>query len=551
MLSGALLGGVVAGGIASAIDSSFHTSALAPSAAGSQRVVDLGEFGAVPDGVTDLGPAISEALDSLGGASCILSLPVGSPTAGRYYLATDVTLDRPGVSLDGNGMTVVVAAGAALHVGRRDEPMVWGGRISGINWLREGTSDGSAIPAGSRFVVFERVRNAVVSNCSFNGSDIGVAFPSNPSGGQHDTAFIYIVGCSFSEVNFAVKGDVDVDAPGRWAVVGEVFVLDALINRAYVSGIHFDGVDGLMITRTDFVNLGSGSVTHSRIADKRNNVFIGQCDWVQIVDNQMYEAGREAVRVDAARQVKIEGNMIAWPGQLELCDAVRVTGYADYDTRLLVASNIIVFYTKSAVSVSGKMGSVVVGPNSTSFDVNNSRYIGPRVGTAVSTLSSESHYRYDFGAVSGIDASELQVVGEATFRSGEFDRLPRHSSTVAISKETSSVGRSAAITTVYLSGPIPVFDLSALTAGSPSFGGLVLISVRSGSTGGGSGAFYLVMLAGSPAACTVVSETGATAEGELGIDWSVDGSSLVAMARGGVAGPISISAQSIGDLVIG
>src|SRR4051812_14661234 len=96
VVASAGLGGVVTLGVAAAVvggkqDDGRSTGAdLGPT-------VDLRRFGAVPDGSTDLAPAIARAVEAFAGTRCSLHLPVARP--GEFYrLETNAFLDQPDIS---------------------------------------------------------------------------------------------------------------------------------------------------------------------------------------------------------------------------------------------------------------------------------------------------------------------------------------------------------------------------------------------------------------------------------------------------------------------
>ena len=522
-----------------------------PAAAGGGPVVDLGGFGAVADGSTDLAPAISRAVQAFAGTPCTLSLPVTRPGQ-RYRLATDAVIDQPGINLDGGGAAVEVAPAAALHVGRPDRRTVANARIRGLNLFRDGTDAGRSIPAGSRLLVLHRVRNLVIESSVFRGAEVAVHIPANAASEQHDTGFVQVGGhCYFEEVDYAVKGEFDPAAPGSWTSIGDVWVTGAVVNRSYVTGVHLDGVDGLAVNGCDFVNVGSRSLQEPRVADKRHNVYVGQGDWVHVTDNQLYESGLDAVRMDAVRQAKVTGNLIAWPGQLEPSDGVRLTGFPDFPARAVVADNVVVYYTRNAVTVAGLFASVALGTNAVSYSSQSDRYVGKTVrGEDAPALGDLPHFRYDLGAVTGLNAAQLTIAGTSSQRPGESDNLPGHPYATLAQKHTALAGASAALRDLQVSGPTGVFTLSDVNGLTDVYGGTVLVVVKTSFEASAPGSQHLLLVGHPGDECTVLGTTG-TKGGGPAFGWSLSDGTLVATPQGGAAGRFVFSAQATGNLLVG
>ena len=514
-------------------------------------MVDLRRFGAVPDGSTDLAPAVARAVRAYAGTPCSLTLPVTRP--GEFYrLATDAVIDQPDISFVGNGAAVQVAPTAALHVGNPDRRTVANARITGVHWYRDGTDGGRAIPAGSRFIVLHRVRNLVVEASVFRGADVAIHVPANAASEQHDTGFLQIVGQNFfEEVNYAVKGEFDPSSPGGWTSIGDVFVTGSVVNRSYVTGVHFDAVDGLAVNECDFVNVGSRSLDEPRVADKRHNVYVGQSDWVHVTDNQLYESGLDAVRLDAVRQAKVTGNLIAWPGQLEPSDGVRLTGFTGFPARAVVSDNVVVYYTRNAVTAVGDFASLALGANAVSYSSKSDRYVGRSVrGSSAPALDDLPHFRYDLGAVTGLSAAQLTIAGSSSQRPGESDRLPGHPYLTGAQKETAISGSSAALRDLQVSGRTSVFPLSDINGAQEVYGGTVLVVVRTSFEVDSLASQYLLMVARPGDQCLTLGKTGGSG-GAPSFTWSVAGDALVATPVGGASGRFVFSAQTTGNLIAG
>ena len=542
--------GVVSLGVASATSGSGDQGDASSMSAAVGPMVDLRRFGAVPDGSTDLAPAIARAVQAYAGTCCSLNLAITRPGE-SYRLQTDAILDQPDISLVGNGAAVEVAPGAALHVGRPDRRTVANARITGVRWYRDGTNNGRAIPEASRFIVLHRVRNLVIESSVFSGADVAIHIPPNPASEMHDTAFIQIVGENyFDEVNYAVKGEYDPSAPAGWTSIGDTFVTGSVVNRSYVTGVHFDGVDGLAVNECDFVNVGSRSLDEPRVADKRHNVYVGQGDWVHVTDNQLYEAGLDAVRVDAVRQAKVTGNLIAWPGQLEPSDGIRLTGFPGFPARAVVSDNVVVYYTRNAVTVSGDFASLALGANAVSYSAKSDRYVGPAVrGSAAPALDSVPHFRYDLGDVAGLTAAQVTVAGSSSQRPGEGDRLPGHPYLLGAQKDTAISGSSAALRDLQVNGPTGVFPLSDVNGATQVYGGTVLVVVKGSFAGDSPATQHLLLLAHPGDECLTLGKTGGP--GAPSFTFSVANGTLVATPGGGTSGRFVFSAQATGNLLVG
>lgn len=144
-----------------------------------QPSINLRDFGAVGDGITDAGPALQRALDTLAAAGGTLIVP-----AGQYALLTPVSKDFSGtgysmvlqgetsltpIDVAGNGSGLDLTSRLLIRVGANKDAI----KISGVKQfiIRDISFEGDpSANADARVVLqFSDVRDARIEHCEFYG----------------------------------------------------------------------------------------------------------------------------------------------------------------------------------------------------------------------------------------------------------------------------------------------------------------------------------------------------------------------------------------------
>ncbi|MCS5715315.1 right-handed parallel beta-helix repeat-containing protein [Herbiconiux sp. CPCC 205716] len=525
-------------------------------AAPSGPVTSVLEHGAGPDrtgaqNATAFADAVAAVAEQGGGTVDFSDLP----------LAFDGALHMPpNVSARGGGI-ITFGDGAKWIYGSGHDSTSYASSVRGIRFTRSlASSDGLSIPKDSVFLQLEGCRDLTISGCAFHGAEVAISQPAAPALPNHANSMIVISGNHFSEVDYAWKASRH--QKSKWGVNSDSVFSDNIVNHAYVTHVHCDSIDGVTVTGNVFFFPGheeSKASGPSRIRDKLHNVFIGESNWVHVHDNNCFEAGADAIRLEDARTANVTGNNIAWPGQVTPADGIAVTGNRAGETlKLVVASNQITFHTRHAVSVTGPAQAVGLGPDTVFFLADPPTYFG-----TVDLGSDDDHHRYFVDD----SVSVLPTIASgASIRPGESDRLPSITGTGLTSFTVlGALGATAAASTTadFSSGATTAtFSCQSTARGTTAYGGLVVVTARRHAADGSPAATYLLLVSKAPApggAATIESAVlvsaagctdGSTSE-HPSFTWTLAGDRLVATAFGSTRGAgFRFDAVATGDLLL-
>lgn len=371
---------------------------------------------------------------------------------------------------------------------------------------------------------------------------------------------IVISGNHFSEVDYAWRASRH--ARSKWGVNSDSVFSGNIVNHAYVTHVHCDSIDGVSVTGNTFFFPGHQEGTSgapSRVRDKRSNVFIGESNWVHVHDNNCFEAGTDAIRLEGARTANITGNNIAWPGQVTPSDGIAVGGNTGGETlKLVVASNQITFYTRHAVSVTGPAQACSLGLDTVYFQAHPPTYFG-----SDDLGSDDEHHRYFVD-----DSVQLvpTIAAGASGRAGESDRLPSIAGPglTSLTRLGALSATSAAQVTADFraGGSAATFACQSAARTTTAYGAPVVVTARRHTADGSPSANYLLLVSKAPvpgggptlgSAVPVASAgcvDGSSSE-HPSFTWALTDDRLVATAVGSTAGTgFCFDATSTGDLVL-
>ncbi|MNX77835.1 hypothetical protein D3C86_1093950 [compost metagenome] len=220
-------------------------------------------------------------------------------------------------------------------------------------------------------------RRVTITNCIFQDSNAGVHRRGDVGQVFHSVAMIRIQHNDFLNVNYALRvannGAVD-----AWAYTSDCAFDNNTINVARVCGIDIAGIDGAHITgNVMFTTSFNGDPVLK--AAKTYNIKVGQSDWLIIANNNLFEAGLESILLDTAKHFSITNNHIAWPGQREPRDAIRLTGGGEPNG--VISGNTLSRFTRHGISVETNLGgatltNINVFGNTFEFTLSPPSYFG-------------------------------------------------------------------------------------------------------------------------------------------------------------------------------
>ena len=434
---------------------------------------------------------------------------------------------------------------------------------------------------GSYFVKLDLVRDLQIYQCHFYGAAYPIYKAPNATAQDHDLSMINVSHCDFDECDIAFYAPNDPAEP--WAIFADSNFTDNMINKSYVSMYDAAGQDGGFVEGNTHFMLNYGSTGNPRWQEKRQNIRIGYgggCAWVHVVDNNLFEAGSEGILLDFCRNVKVMGNLVAWPGQRVPSDAIRImsnsggTHPAGTYATVVVTGNIGEFYSKSLVSVEGDIAALTLGQNTPLYTTATSgtaagRYVGITETTAAqrkATLDALPHSRYNLGGVTNLPAARTSIsdgVLTNVDAAGALlynDVLPgAHPLMTAVKSYAPYAGHSG--------GYVASLAFTAATAGSviqlrgiadnfSTYSGFIVVTARTTAASNKESSYVLhvAKTAAGGLLLNVISALGYTtgaAADDPSFEWSLESNGLRAKPLGLTAGTFLFSPLSTGNLTVG
>lgn len=173
------------------------------------------------------------------------------------------------------------------------------------------------------------------------------------------------------------------------------------INYNHIYGL---GVDGLIVEGNTFFFPSYSGASPT----KGQNVYIDYGNFIQITDNNLFEAGTEAILLNRVQNQNIKGNNIAWPGQRLPSDGIKFTGGNQTGNEFvfsIVAENNIMFPTGSGISLGDNASDMKVSDNNIRTAGSSQYYYGDPTA-----LANASH----FGITSGVNTKRNSITDNNT-----------------------------------------------------------------------------------------------------------------------------------------
>ncbi|WP_088042764.1 glycosyl hydrolase family 28-related protein [Bacillus sp. EAC] len=260
------------------------------------RGINVKWFGAKGDGITDDTEAINKAISSVspskGGS---VFFPFG------YYKVTEIKLTSKDVHLFGNGTILdgCIVVGDQKNVNDLDF------RIEGLTFRRY------SISKNKNAIELQNARKGRIYNCTFFNYDKCIYVRPKPI--EQHTSRVLISNNVFHSANYCLYIDSDnFFQSGRYYSIGDF----QFINNQADSGINYShiygkGVDGLIVKGNTFFFSSHTSKNQTKL----NNINIDFGNFVNIIGNNLFEAGTEAIILKRINNFLISNNNIPWSGQ--------------------------------------------------------------------------------------------------------------------------------------------------------------------------------------------------------------------------------------------
>ena len=137
-------------------------------------------------------------------------------------------------------------------------------------------------------------------------------------------------------------------------------------GTATINHLNLKGCDGLIFSNNVcFSGSSNGDMT------KAENIKIDYGNFINISNNSLFEAGKEAISISRAQNINIIGNNIPWCGQAFPSYAIKLNGGAQTGTNKYVMANI-----SNNIIDRPTQGGIYLGENIGYCNVNNNNIIG-------------------------------------------------------------------------------------------------------------------------------------------------------------------------------
>jgi len=222
-----------------------------------------------------------------------------------------------------------------------------------------------------------RARRGFIKGCIFMNSDKTILSTPPSGAADHSIGQVIIDANHFYNVNYAFY--ISKGGNSSWMITNDCHFTNNIINVAKKTHVYCESIDGLLMGGNTcfFPNYAS------KDTGKEYNVYVGTCDWLSVSDNNLFEAGLDAIKVVNVKRFSIIGNRIAWCGQRQPSDGINISGSSSH--KGVIDANVISYPSKHGTTID-QNGEVVYSNNMIEYVATPVSYYG------TTDLSTIDHY---------------------------------------------------------------------------------------------------------------------------------------------------------------
>lgn len=198
-----------------------------------------------------------------------------------------------------------------------------------------------------------------IKNCKFYNCDKAIMYDSIDV--AQNVSRIIIDNNYFYNINYALYGEKPENGT-QPLIVADIHFTNNMIEACKIQHLHLEGFDGGIISNNTMFFVSY--MQHP--ANKTNNIYIDYCNWTIISNNNLFEAGTEAILIEHGQAVRIIGNNIAWSGQRQQSAGIRFTNYDISGLRYnisTISSNDVMFASGNAIKCDNNVGHINITSN--------------------------------------------------------------------------------------------------------------------------------------------------------------------------------------------
>lgn len=258
--------------------------------------IDVLNYGAKGDGVTDDSEAIQKAINSLpyDDNLKIVMFPQG------YVFKCNVEVNKPHLVITGGG---TITGKLLININNSYANL----HIKDLSF-----KDGGGVE-------YRTCRGGSLSRCTFHDTDVAIKMKANEESEDQSIARLRIEHNSFENTNY----DLLCHSVENNAIsIADIHFINNMCKWASISHIDIATMDGAVISGNTFFCARGVETHHHIIVREWSNWFI-------ITNNNLFESGHESIYLIGSSNYNINNNNFAWCGRYIRCAAIKIEGLTE------------------------------------------------------------------------------------------------------------------------------------------------------------------------------------------------------------------------------